>query len=231
LSDVVFYTSPQSFSAKYKKSRIMPVGIDTERFRIQDTRYLPAGRQGKIPNTILYLGRFSPVKNVDVLIEAANLLDKQGIDFILNIVGRPGEGEEQHFKKVKDIAKGLEDRGKIRFLGKVANYQAPEIYSQNDIFVNLTQVGSFDKTTLEAMACQNMVLVSNPVFEGIFPKELREILMFEERDAEDLAKKLAYLMNLPEVEKEKIGRELREMVIKSHSLDGLVREIISIVDV
>ena len=217
-SNVVFYTSPQSFSAKYKKSRIMPVGIDTERFRIQDTRY-------KTPNTILYLGRFSPVKNVDVLIEAANLLDKRGTNFTLNIVGQPGEGEEKHFKKIKDMAEGLEDRRKIRFLGKVANYQTPEIYSQNDIFVNLTQAGSFDKTTLEAMACQSMVLVSNPVFEGIFPKELREILMFKERDAEDLAKKMAYLINLSEDEKEKIGQELREMVVRSHSLDDLAKKL------
>jgi len=217
-SNVVFYTSPQSFSAKYKKSRIMPVGIDTERFRIQDTRY-------KTPNTILYLGRFSPVKNVDVLIEAANLLDKRGANFTLNIVGQPGEGEEKHFKKIKDMAEGLEDRRKIRFLGKVANYQTPEIYSQNDIFVNLTQAGSFDKTTLEAMACQSMVLVSNPVFEGIFPKELREILMFKERDAEDLAKKMAYLINLSEDEKEKIGQELREMVVRSHSLDDLAKKL------
>ena len=215
LSDVVFYTSPQSFSAKYKKSRIMPVGIDTEIFKPQNTKY-------KIQNTVLYLGRFSPVKNVDVLIEAANLLDKRGTNFTLNIVGQPGEGEEKHFKKIKDMAEGLEDRRKIRFLGKVANYQTPEIYSQNDIFVNLTQAGSFDKTTLEAMACQSMVLVSNPVFEGIFPKELREILMFKERDAEDLAKKLAYLINLPKAEKEKIGREFREIVVKRHSLDGLV---------
>ena len=37
LSDVVFYTSPQSFSAKYKKSRIMPVGIDTKIFKPQNT--------------------------------------------------------------------------------------------------------------------------------------------------------------------------------------------------
>lgn len=228
LSDVVFYTSPQSFSARFKKSRAMPVGIDTERFRIQDTKYLPAGdlpKGDKIQNSILYLGRFSPVKNADILIEAVNLLDKQGIDFILNIVGQPGVGEGEHFKKIRNMAKNLEDKRKARFLGKTANYQTPEIYSQNDIFVNLTQAGSFDKTTMEAMACQSMVLVSNPVFERIFPKELQEILIFKERDPEDLAKKLTYLMNLSKEEKEKIGRELREMVVNGHSLDNLTQKL------
>ena len=214
-SDAVFYTSPHSFSARFKKSKIMPVGIDTERFKIQDSRF-------KIQDSILYLGRFSSVKNVDVLIEAANLLDKEGVNFILNIVGQPGEDEKEYFQKIKNLSEDLEAKGKIRFLGKFANYETPKIYNQNDIFVNLTQGGSFDKTTLEAMACQSVILVSNPVFEGIFPKELQEILIFKEKDPGDLARKLLYLMKLPEEEKEKLGEKLREIVVKYHSLDNLV---------
>lgn len=223
LSNAVFYTSPHSFSAKFGKSKIMPVGIDIEKFKSPGTR--EAGANLKIKNSVLYLGRFSSVKNVDILIEAVNLLDKQGLNFILNIVGEPGRGEESYFDKIKELSGGLESKGKVKFWGKVANYKTPEIYNQNEIFVNLTQIGSFDKTTLEAMSCQGMVLVSNPVFEGIFPKELQELLMFKERDAEDLAKKIIYLMNLPKEEKEKIGRELREIVVRRHSLDELVKKL------
>lgn len=222
LSDAVFYTSPHSFSSRFKKSKIMPVGIDTGIFK-KDERINAA------PRSILYLGRFSSVKNVDVLIEAVNLLDKQGIDFILNIVGQPGDDEKEYFKKIKDMAKDLAEKGKICFLRKVANYQTPEIYNQNDIFVNLTQRGSFDKTTLEAMACQQVVLVSNPVFEEIFPKELQEIMMFKERNSQDLAKKLFYLMNLPKAQKDNFGLRLREIVVKNHDLNNLVEKIVNFV--
>lgn len=219
LSDAVFYTSPQSFSSRFKKSAIMPVGIDTDDFKVLN-------QQPKVPNSILYLGRFSPVKNVDILIEAANLLDKRGIDFKLNIVGQPAESERDCFDKIKEISRDLEAKGKARFWGKIANYQTPEIYNQNEISVNLTQAGSLDKTIFEAMACQSLVLVSNPVFEEIFNKDMGDILMFQEKNADDLSRKISYLIKLPPEQKEKIGRDLRELVVKNHSLEVLVQKLV-----
>lgn len=219
LSDTVFYTSPFSFSAKFKKSKIMPAGIDTDKFRPQISNL-------KVKNSILYAGRFSPVKNVDVLIRAADLLDKKGIDFVLNIVGAPGDDERENFQKIKALAKDLESKGKIIFLGKATNSQLPAIYNQNDIFVNLTQAGSFDKTILEAMACQNIVLVSNPAYRKILPKDLRETMMFKERSCDDLAQKILHLMQLPEDVKQKWGLRLREIVVKEHNLDDLIGKII-----
>jgi len=218
-ADTVFYTSPFSFSAKFKKSKIMPAGIDTDIFQ-RDAQIQ------KIPRSILYAGRFSPVKNVDVLIKAADLLDKRGLDFVLNIVGQPGDDEQDNFQKIKTSARDLEVRGKIKFLGKAQNSRLPEIYGQNDVVINLTQAGSFDKTILEAMACQNIVLVSNPAFENIFPEEYRRFLIFKERDAQDLAKKIVYLMNLPENEKIVLGQKLRAIAVRDHNLDNLIAKII-----
>ena len=58
----VFYTSPFSYTARFKHSRRMPAGIDTELF----SRNAGITRQ---PRSILYLGRISPIKKVDVLIQ------------------------------------------------------------------------------------------------------------------------------------------------------------------
>lgn len=223
LADAVFYTSPHSFSARFKKSKIMPVGIDTEQFSAQGG----SAFGGKFRNSILYLGRISPVKNVDALIEAVNLLDKQGTDFMLNIVGEAGRGEEEYFNKIKELSRDLSAKGKVRFFGKVANYRTPEIYNQNEVFVNLTQAGSFDKTTLEAMACQSLVLVSNPVFADVLPKDIQDILIFRERDEADLAGKLRYLLGLSKEEKGQLGLRLREIVVKSHNLDNLIGKLCS----
>ena len=60
LSDRVFCTSPQSFTAQFKKTKIMPVGIDTDFFKPDPLIY-------KKKNSILFLGRIAPVKNVDIL--------------------------------------------------------------------------------------------------------------------------------------------------------------------
>ncbi|MFH1423743.1 MAG: glycosyltransferase family 4 protein [Candidatus Nealsonbacteria bacterium] len=218
LSCAVFYTSPFSFSARFKKSKMMPVGIDTDIFKKFE-------QIKKIPRSIIYAGRFSAVKNVDTLIEAADLLDKRGADFILNIVGRAGDDEQENFRKIKVLARNLEIKGKIKFLGGVTHQQIPALYNQNDIFVNLTQTGSFDKTTLEAMACQNIVLVSNQVFKDIFPEEWRKALMFKERDPEDLAEKLLYLTGLADSEKDSFGAQLREIVVKNHDLNNLIEKL------
>lgn len=94
VADLVFYTSPFSFTSKFKKAKIMPAGIDTDIFK-RDERVF------KVPNSILFLGRISPIKNVDILIETANLLDKENINFVLNIVGEAGEKDKEYFEKIK----------------------------------------------------------------------------------------------------------------------------------
>ena len=217
IADKSFYTSPFSFNARIsgKKGRQMPAGIDTDVFRrdvsIERTR-----------NSLLFLGRISPVKRVEKLVEAVELLDREGINFILNIVGEAGEKDAEYFKKIKKMAGRLEDKGKIKFRGKVPNYLAPKIYNQNEIFVNLTNPGSLDKTILEAIACETLIMVSNNSFKGILPEEF----IFEENNAENLKDKIANLFKKGTKEKEDSGKRLREYVVKNHSLDVLIEKIL-----
>jgi len=218
IADTVFYTSPFAFASKFQNSKIMPAGIDTEKFKIQNSKF-------KIKNSILYLGRISPIKNVDILIEAAKLLDREGVNFILNIVGEPGEKDIDYFKKIKNLSQDLEQKGKIKFLGKVPNYKTPEIYNQNEIFVNLSPSGLFDKTLLEAMACQSLVLVSNKSFQKILPN----YLIFREGEPEDLKNKLINIFNMKKEEKENFGRMLREYVVQNQDLNILIEKIFNVI--
>lgn len=200
LANNICYTSFLSFFSKYSKGQIMPAGIDTDKFkRINDIR--------KEKNSILYLGRISPVKNIDILIEAAKILSGKNIDFKLNIVG--------------GFIGGLEKYKKIKFHPPVPNYLTPEIYNQNEIFVNLTDTGSFDKTVLEAMACENVVLVSNISFGDLIPPDL----IFKEKNAQDLAEKLVFTLSLSDEEKQKYGKMLRQKAVENHNLDKLIKDI------
>ena len=216
IADKVYYTSPFAFSAKFKKSKKMPAGIDTELFKRDESIQ-------KLSNSILYLGRISPIKNVDILIEAVELLDKQDIDFILNIVGEPGEKDKKYFREIKELGRKLEERGKIRFLGKVPNYKTPEIYNQNGVLVNLTPFGSFDKVILEAMACETLVLVSNKSFAGVLP----DFLIFEEKNSEDLVQKIKNIFQMEEKKREKLRKTLRKLILEYHSLDNLINNLIN----
>ena len=219
LADAVFYTSPFSFAAKFSKARQMPAGIDVNLFRRDKS-------VEKIKNSLLFLGRISPVKKVDVLIGAAKLLEKRNMDFVLSIAGEAGEKDAEYFNEIKEQAGGLCQRQKVKFFGKLPNYKTPKLYNQNEIFINLTDSGSLDKTTLEAMSCEGMVIVCNKFFEKIFPPEWHDLLIFKEKNEKDLAEKIIGLINLNKTRKEEMGKKSREIIIENHNLKKLVKNIV-----
>lgn len=215
LADAVFYTSPFAFSASLKNSKIMPVGINTKVFRRNDNIK-------KEKNSILCLGRISAVKKIDVLIKTANYLDKEGRDFNLDIVGKPEKGDENYFRKIKNLSKSLEAKGKIKFLGNIPNYKTQEIYNRAEVYVNLTPSGSFDKTIIEAIACETIPMVCNESLRDILP----DFLIFKEGDAEDLKEKIVNVLNIPTEEKETLAQRIRVLAVQKHGLDALIKEII-----
>jgi glycosyltransferase involved in cell wall biosynthesis len=173
-SGKVFYTSPFSASAGFKKSVRMPAGIDTDLFA-------PIGAPP--PRSILYLGRIAPVKQVHTLLQAARLLDRAGVDFSLSIVGDALARDAEYDARVKREGEELRRAGKLVFKKAVPNTETPALYSAHEVFVNLSPSGLFDKTVLEAFASGRLVVASSEAFGEILPGECR----FLEGDAECLA--------------------------------------------
>lgn len=163
LSDMVFCTSPQSFTARFKKTKFMPVGINTNFFK-QDSSV----RRKR--NSILFLGRIAPVKNVDVFIEALKELQTMGVEFYATIAGGSSDKDEEYEKMIhkKVEAYGLGDR--VMFLGVVSQTEAAALYREHELYVNITPSGSLDKTIIEALASGSVVLVSNSFFHGKIPE-------------------------------------------------------------
>lgn len=212
--DMVFCTSKFAFVARYKKNRIMPVGIDTD-------FYKPDPDLNRARRSILFLSRISPIKRLDLLIDALALLKKEGVDFTAKIVGDAPARDAAYLEENKKKAEEYGLESSVEFKKGVPSWQAPELYNQNEIFINLTNSGSLDKTTMEAMACEEPVLVSNRVFDDIFTPEQKSLLMFKEGDAGDLAWKIKKLLGLNEEAKKKIAGQLRESVVERHSLKVL----------
>src|SRR3989344_6984921 len=108
----VFCTSRASYTANYKKTIFMPVGIDTGIFKRPSGERRPSEERGstefsrmnvesteasrpnvlrtdvtRAPHSILSLGRVAPSKNLHVLIEAFGLLSARSVDFSADIYG------------------------------------------------------------------------------------------------------------------------------------------------
>lgn len=206
LSNKVFCTSPFSYTAKFKKTTIMPVGVDTERFR----PYEAIREKG----TILSLGRISPIKKVDLIVRSALTAIRSGANLTLNIVGNATDKDQEYFSEVKKLAEG---ELAVGFSKGVPNSLAPNLLARAEVFINMTPDGSLDKTIFEAMASGALVLTSNSALKEIIDDEL----MPKKDDAEDLAEKIIKLISLSDFEKENLRNKYRKYVEDHHSLNTL----------
>jgi len=205
LSDKVFCVSEFAYVARYKKTILMPAGIDTDFFR-KDPQIQ------KEPRSLLYLGRISPIKKIEVLIEALQILKRRNTKFRAEIVGNHSVIDAEYFSGLQQKAGGL-----VLWQKGVPYLEAPGIYNRFEIFINLTPTGSYDKTTLEAMACESLVLVSNRSYE----RKIDTRFIFLENNAPDLARKIESLFSLNSQTKIDSGVLLRDYVLKNHSLAKL----------
>ncbi len=212
LADKIFYTSPYAFAAKYSRSQIMPVGIDIKQFNAQ------ASFSGA--NRILSLGRISPVKNVDVLVKACQILDEEGYEFSCHIYGHAPKRDEAYYKKIRLVAGSLEKKKKIFFYPSVSNEEAAKIYGQYDLFINMTASGSFDKTIIEAMASKRLILVCNKSLGDWLPDKF----LFEDGNAKDLANKVRDVFSLEN--KEEYQKTFADYAQAEHSLDSLIDKLV-----
>jgi glycosyltransferase involved in cell wall biosynthesis len=216
VSTKVFYTSPDSFTAQFKKAIKMPVGIDVERFKD-----LKIERR---KNSILFIGRIAPVKRVELFVEALKILEDKGISFEASIYGDALEKDKGYFDDIKKKAEGPELVERINFQSGVPNYKTPEIYSKNQIYINLTPSGSFDKTILEASACGCIPVIINGSLEGVFDDN-----MIASDKAEDIANKIQYWLEADESIKQEWRVKLFNYVLENHSLNALMERLCIII--
>ncbi len=212
-ADLLFHTSPYALSANTPKSIRMPAGIDTELFIHQP--------HAAKPNSVLYVGRLSAVKHVDVLIEAIKRLRAEGLDVTLDIIGEAGVHDTTYEAELHQRGQELERQGVITYHGSVANRLTPKIYSEHQIVVNLTPRGNYDKTVLEALACEKISVVSSEAFAGIVPEQF----IFQENNVVSLAETIKRALNIPESEKQALGRIGRNNVVLQESIITLIKKI------
>ena len=154
LSNKVFYTSPHSFTARFEKAVQMPVGIDTAFFK-------PDPSVTRVPNSVLFLGRISPIKKVLEFIDWV-----KSTEYSATIAG-PILPEDREYGEL--VKQRLQD--KIKFIGPVSQKEALKLYQSHEIYVNMTPAGSFDKTIVEAAACGMKLEVENPEAKNLKPEE------------------------------------------------------------
>ncbi len=223
LSDKMVTSIPTAYPYHHHKLVVVGQGIDTDLFAPSPN---PVPRQSPL---ILAVGRLSPVKDYGTLIRAVAYLHAQtSLPLQLRIVGNPTNTKDQAYvQSLYELVETLNLTSIVTWQPAVSMYELPDIYRQCTIYVNLTPTGFGDKVALEAMACGKVCVTANRGFRetlGVYAEQL----LFAHADPQDLAAKLAYLLSLTDAQRQAIGDDLRQQIIRCHSLERLIGNLLAL---
>jgi glycosyltransferase involved in cell wall biosynthesis len=222
ISHRVYYTSPYSFTARFKRSVIMPVGIDESFFVPNETK--------RISDTILCLGRLSPVKHPDIVIDSLLELIRAGNQCRLTLVGSTMPNDSVYAKRLGEQI-GSIPNGVVTLIPGVAHEKTKQFYRSHEVFVNVTDAGSFDKTIVEAMASGCLVVCLHPFFKNYLPADIYRYIHCNELSVSSVATAIQNMLSLPLTEKERIRSACQKLAMShglTHLMDALVESMQSI---
>ncbi len=127
---------------------VIPVGVDTSIFKPLDRKKMRrkySFSQDEV--IILYIGRFSIEKDLDLLLQAFKSLKSEMPRARLVLVG---EGPEE--KRLKNIIKTQDIKG-VTFLKPVAHKRIPEIMNCADALVLCSKFEGMPTVVIEALTC------------------------------------------------------------------------------
>jgi glycosyltransferase involved in cell wall biosynthesis len=206
----VLTSSAEGFRLASNKVVYIGQGIDTDIFNIP--------QHSTASSNILYVGRISPVKRIERLIEVINELvnNLNYKQFTLTIVGAPlNISGNEYLKEIEEKIGQLNLTPYVKLTGKVRYEEIPFFY--NDAFVHLSfsETGSMDKTLLEALSAGCPVVTSN--------KSLFEIISKEDQVIEYKSEKVAQrVLDLYKNQNSTTKAQKRETIIKHHDFNNFV---------
>jgi glycosyltransferase involved in cell wall biosynthesis len=191
------------FVSDPRKIYVCPRGVDTERFSSSTGQ-----RGGKNVFNVLYIGKQSKAKGVDIALSAARLLeDHPGVRF--TFVGGFEEGVS----------------GNITFMGPVHVSKIHDMYMDSDVVIMPSRNEGLPQVLLEAMSSGKAIIASKNIFGKLVPDNA---VMLCENTPDAFADKIRHLIENPD-SMERLGVEARAFAEKEYDkkrFQALYRDII-----
>ena len=151
------------YGAPSERIAIIPCGVDTEVFRPFDPAEAKAALSLGSERFLLYVGRLTPIKGLETLLEAVRRLRRhvRYRDLRLLIAGGDvDEPENGHAAFLTERVRSLGLAGAVSFVGPQPQERLRFYYSAASITVMPSYYESFGMVALEAMACASPVIAS-----------------------------------------------------------------------
>lgn len=177
----------------------IPNGVEVKEI---DTKLVKSIIAKEFPNLvsheyILYLGRFDPIKGIDILIDAYyNIRKKKGSDFPLLILAGPNNNHYALKIRKKVSILGLESD--VIFTGLVTGEKKAALMKRAKLFVLPSKGEGLPVTALEALAYEIPVIITKKCYLSEVSKHKAGIEV--EADNRSLAEAIVYaIKNYPEM--------------------------------
>ncbi|BDZ40179.1 glycosyltransferase [Microbacterium suwonense] len=198
-------TTPTRKAADFLERTIDISGVVPISCGIDRSNYTPViGTRER--NRILFVGRLTGEKQVDVVLRAITRLDP-ALHVTFDIAGG---GDQRKALEALTVQLGLTDR--VTFHGRVTDEQLRELYSRASVFAIASIAELQSIVTMEAMASALPVVGANAVALPHLVHDGENGYLFEPGNIDDLAEKLTRVLTAEPAEYERMQRA---------SLDGV----------
>lgn len=212
----VVTSSPEGFRIPSSKVRIIGQGIDSDLFDI------PASVSER--NDILYVGRMSRRKRIDLLLETFHHMRKSpaASQIRLRLIGPELTRDDVVYgDEMRRLSAALGLQEVVDFVGPVRPQELPSYHASAFLHLNVSRTGSMDKTVLEALSCGCPALTSNEAFFAML-EDRPEFIVRDERPEAIAAQALQLYAQRNAVDRQ----TLRKLVVGRHDLNHYAEQIL-----
>ena len=198
--------------------------------QITDTSlFVPAPAPTRVASPLfISAGRIAPIKDALTFVRAAAVMRDAGYACTYRCIGPVFPHDKSYHATVCAEIRRLSVESSFSFAGAVPYAEMPAEYRRVFAHVNLCPDGSLDKAALEAMACGTPSVFANRSFVPV-TKPFATTLVFKHGDPHDLARVLIGLLKSSPDSLDRMRTALREAVVRHHSLDSFVRQLMKII--
>jgi glycosyltransferase involved in cell wall biosynthesis len=221
-----FATEEERASAKafnyQSEDFVTPLGVSLEEF----PNHRPRGSfrerflHSSDDRVLLFLGRITPVKHLDLLLRSYAEVAASMTDTILVMAGPDENG---HVHELQRLAAVLGIADKVVFTGGLQREDVPAALADADVFVYPSRHESFGLAVIEAMAAGLPVIVSDQVGLAGFVSEAKAGIVITPKK-EELASAMRSLLSNPSAARE-MGRRGSDLVREKFGWESIVPKI------
>lgn len=204
-ADVLTVVS-ESAAQHYRSLGFKPVHIPNA----IDLKDVPESGKRLYDRQVVYVGRLSKEKGVDVLIRAF-----RGVEGDLLIIGKGPQERE-----LREMAKGVEN---VHFIGFKPRQEALRYIKGSDLLVNPSRSEGLSTAILEGMACKVPVIATSVGGNVELIRDGVTGILVPPNDPEELRKAVEMLLNDQELARRLVSRAY-EVVLRKYSWEVVIEK-------